>query len=136
MSYMSFKIGLDLHGVIDADPEHFAALSKAVIAMGGEVHIITGSMATEALFAWLKERGIKYTKVFSISSYHAAEGTKMNYDERGPWMDSEIWNRSKAEYCSREGIDLHIDDSDVYGKYFATPYLRWTKKGISREGRG
>lgn len=37
-----FKIGLDLHGVIDALPEFFAFLTDSVIKNGGEIHIITG----------------------------------------------------------------------------------------------
>ena len=36
-----FKIGLDLHGVIDALPEFFAFLTDSVIKNGGEIHIIT-----------------------------------------------------------------------------------------------
>jgi 8-oxo-dGTP diphosphatase len=40
-------------------------------------------------------------------------------------MDNKVWNRAKAEYCKKNGIQLHIDDSDVYGKYFETPYARF-----------
>ena len=39
---MKFKLGLDLHGVIDALPDSFAFLSNAVISFNGEVHILTG----------------------------------------------------------------------------------------------
>lgn len=28
----------------------------------------------------------------------------------------------KAKFCRRHGIDIHIDDSDVYGLSFTTPY--------------
>jgi len=44
-----FKIGLDLHGVIDALPEFFAFLTDSVIKNGGEVHIITGGSWTKEL---------------------------------------------------------------------------------------
>ena len=36
------KLGLDIHGVIDSNPESFAFMSQSVIANNGEVHIITG----------------------------------------------------------------------------------------------
>jgi len=95
------KLGLDLHGVIDADPALFGVLSRTVVGAGGEVHVITGSMATDALFAWLKELGISYTHVFSIASYHVSQGTPMHYDTQGnPWMDADVWNKAKAEYCA------------------------------------
>jgi len=39
-------------------------------------------------------------------------------------MDDDIWNKTKAKYCEVMKLDLHIDDSDVYGKYFKdTVYL-------------
>jgi len=118
------KLGLDLHGVIDRDPIAFSKLSKDVIGSFGEVHVITGSLDTPALHDALDGYGISYTKVFSISSYNLSQGVAVRYDEKGnPWIDSEIWNRAKAEYCHREGIDLHIDDSEIYGQYFTTPYL-------------
>lgn len=55
--------------------------------------------------------------------YHEKLGTKINYDKNGdPWIDPELWDKTKAEYCQREKITLHIDDSPVYGKHFKTPF--------------
>lgn len=42
-----------------------------------------------------------------------------------PWFDGIKWDKAKGEYCKRQDIMLHIDDSEVYGKYFETPYIIW-----------
>lgn len=38
----TLKVGLDIHGVIDAFPPRFKQLAYALIKDGAEVHIITG----------------------------------------------------------------------------------------------
>ena len=43
-------------------------------------------------------------------------------------MNKEIWNRTKAEYCEREGISLMLDDSPVYGSYFTGECLYLLQK--------
>ena len=123
------KIGLDFHGVIDKYPEKFSALTVKMINQGMEVHIITGHEDTSAFRKKLNEMGIFYTHLFSIVSYHKFIGTEMKYDKKGnPWISPEAWDRTKANYCEIEKIDLIIDDSDVYGKYFEsikTIYLKF-----------
>ena len=121
------KIGLDFHGVIDDDPKYFAGLAQRILNDGGEVHILTGSKDTETLREKLAGFGVKYTALFSISTHHQTLGTKVWEDEHGPWMDGEVWDKSKAEYCKEHGINLHFDDSGVYGKHFATDttYVRY-----------
>mgnify|MGYP000751541977 CR=1 FL=1 len=37
-----FKLGLDIHGVVDAMPEFFSFLTDSFVKNGGEVHLITG----------------------------------------------------------------------------------------------
>jgi hypothetical protein len=124
------KLGLDYHGVITANPALFSTITKIMEEWEYEVHIITGSRITE----WLKERlaeyGIYYTHLFSISDYHHDIGTPMSgYEDHQPKIDDEIWDRTKAEYCARQKISLHIDDSEVYGTYFTTPYALFNGKG-------
>lgn len=122
------KLGLDLHGVIDADPVSFARLSRDVIAARGEVHVITGSLDTPKLHEQLKGYGLSYTHIFSIASHYEAL-KKVWYDDCGnPWTEASLWDRAKAEYCAREKIDLHIDDSEFYGQYFTTPYFLYHKE--------
>jgi hypothetical protein len=120
------KIGLDIHGVIDTNPKFFAEFSKAIISSGGEVHVITGPKRS-AVEADLKTWGISYTHFFSIVDSVDEDAVRWE-DKDNPWVDSEIWDRRKARYCKEHGIDLHIDDSDEYGKYFKTPYARFFSK--------
>ena len=122
------KLGLDIHGVIDKYPEAFAAVSKAMVAAGHEVHIITGPYDSPELRADLERFGIVFTHFFSMAGYHQDIGTPIRHDERGrPWLDDELWNKTKGEYCEQVGIDLHIDDSDDYWRHFRTPYVQMKK---------
>jgi hypothetical protein len=126
------KLGLDFHGVIDKHPETFAELSRVLCAYCWEVHIITGQKITEEFLEQLRKYGIQYTHMFSIIDYHEKLGTSIHYNEKGPWIDADLWNRTKAEYCEKNGIILHIDDSDTYGKFFSnTIYLQIQKKNES-----
>jgi len=125
------KLGLDIHGVCDADPQTYANMADSIIKMGGEVHIISGQKDTPELREKIKNLKIPYTHFFSITTYHESIGTPIRYDEKNhPWMDAEMWDRTKADYCEREGIDMHIDDSPVYGKYFkkSTTYVLVSKQ--------
>ena len=117
------KIGLDFHGVITENPVFFSRLSKILCRSGNEVHIITGSMVTSDLLNKLKEYDIEYTHLFSITDYHIKIGTALvGYESNRPVIDDLAWDRTKANYCREKGIDLHIDDSPEYGRYFTTPF--------------
>lgn len=131
----TIRIGLDLHGVISANPKFFSHMSKAMILAGAEVHIITGSHSVEIL-GELKKYDIKYTHLFSIADHHRSIGTKMWYDANNtPWIDKGMWEMTKAEYCEKEGIDMHFDDSLIYGEYFKTPYAQISIKGYKHRVR-
>ena len=121
---MSKAIGLDYHGVITANPNLFSVLTKILRSLNYEVHIITGSRITEQLKEQLSSYGISYTHLFSISDYHHQHGTAMTgYDDHQPKIASEIWDKAKALYCRDHEINFHIDDSEVYGQHFTTPYM-------------
>jgi len=120
-----FKLGLDIHGCVDVVPEVFSKLSKIIIDSGNEVIIITGKHIKDGVIEELEECGICYTNIFSIADFHKERGTEIKYDAKGtPWIGEDLWNKTKAEYCKENGIDLHIDDSDVYHNFFTTPYAR------------
>jgi len=124
------KIGLDFHGVINYMPEFFAFFTKAIIEAGGEIHIITGGLFPEEMDL-LKKHDIKYTKIFSIREYHREIGTPTfeNHPVHGfPMVSDEEWDKTKGEYCAREGIDFHIDDTIQYEKNFKTPFCMFHKK--------
>lgn len=126
------KIGIDVHGVITKHPKIFSNFCKLLLDKGHEIHIITGQELGPRLINFLDTHKIKYTNLFSITSYHKEIGTLVVYkggDVGQPLIDEELWNKTKADYCKGKEIDIHIDDSWVYGKYFdgKTIYLRYTK---------
>jgi hypothetical protein len=123
------KLGLDIHGVIDSNPESFAFMSQSIISNNGEVHIITGGSWTAELEDQLKDYGIKWTSHFSVYDYLVDSGIDSIGTIRFPdgtiqkKFDYELWDTIKAGYCRSNEIDLHIDDTEVYSKYFTTPFL-------------
>jgi hypothetical protein len=128
------KLGLDIHGVIDANPETFAFLSKSIIDAGGEVHIITGGSWGEVLKKEVEDAGIKYTHLFSVYDYLKStdavpigliqfpDGVIQDKYERN------LWDSIKGKYSSEQGLDLHIDDTSDYGAFFTTPFLLYDGK--------
>lgn len=118
------KIGLDIHGTIDAFPKEFSKLSNELINIGWQVHIITGRIWQPDIVSSLEKMNIKWTHQFSISDYLLSQNEKVIWKkDDNPIFDEEKWNKTKAEYCKKEEITIHIDDSKVYGKYFETPYF-------------
>ena len=123
------KLGLDIHGVIDSNPKSFAFMSQSVISNNGEVHIITGGSWTSELEEQLKGYGIKWTSHFSVYDYLVDSGIDSIGTIQFPdgtiqkKFDYHLWDTIKAGYCRSNNIDLHIDDTEVYSKYFTTPFL-------------
>jgi hypothetical protein len=60
----TFKLGLDWHGVLDAMIPEMAWLTRAIVAAGGEVHIMTGMVWTPECDEQLKSWGVHYTHTF------------------------------------------------------------------------
>lgn len=117
------KLGLDIHGVITANPNFFARLSSLAVLRGFEVHIITGSMLTASKLEELRRCDVEWTHLFSISDYHKKLGTDMTFtDPENPWIEHRLWDKTKAKYCADHGISFHIDDTQRYGEYFETPF--------------
>lgn len=125
----SFKIGIDFHGVIDAMPEFFSFFTDAILKSGGEIHILTGGLTSKDKQT-LQDFNIKYTHLFSITDYHTKIGTPTtkNHPKYGfPMISDYEWDKTKADYCRRESIDFHIDDTLAYNEFFSTPFCRlWT----------
>lgn len=115
------KIGIDFHGVINTDPNFFQRLICSFLARALEVHIISGG-PEEYIKNYLCEHKIPYSQIWCIYDYYDHKGRITVYDDGSFYMDDELWNKAKADYCRQNNICLHIDDSTVYGKYFTTPY--------------
>jgi hypothetical protein len=122
------KIGVDIHGVAEDCAGFFREFTKTMVDAGHEVHILSGP-PLDIIRSEVQALGLSYTHLFSISEHHKEAGTAMVWDAKGhPFMDDYVWDKTKADYCLREGIHLHLDDSDAYGYFFKTPYARFYSK--------
>ena len=130
-----YKIGLDIHGVIDKYPGEFSFITKELKDLGYEIHILTGHLPDDEIKQELKKYNIVYDKLFSILGHHRKLNSKMWQDDRGWWIDDLLWNKTKGEYCLEQGINFHLDDSPVYGNYFSTPYGQLVYTNIFYEGK-
>lgn len=133
------KLGLDIHGVIDNKPEFFSKLAKDLMAMGWEVHIITGgSLKNGKLLSELTKLDIQYTHVFSVYDHLIGCGAKTNEElgiaSKWPFPD-ETWNEVKSIYCRENEIDMHIDDMQEYLGYFTTPYMYYKDEERNHYGQ-
>jgi len=135
-STSNFKLGIDVHGVIDAMPEFFAFLTDSFIKNGGEVHIITGGSWTDELKSEIDSYGVKYTHTFSVYDY--LNGGDFEVIGRIQFPDGMIqnkfgnddWDHIKGDYCKEHNISLHIDDTMAYNEFFGTPFARlWSHSG-------
>lgn len=123
------KIGLDIHGVIDADPDFFVNLASRY----SEVHIITGGRESKELIDELLSfnNGKKFwTHFFSVYDHLEKTRAKTNKElgiaSRYPFPDT-TWNKVKGIYCKENQIDLHYDDMKEYIKHFSTPVCLYRK---------
>ena len=121
------KIGLDFHGVINSHPSYFKDFTEAAISRGHKIYIITGGPA-QKIACFLSGWGQCYHEIFAILDYYSAQG-KVNFLPDGSFhIDDKLWNTAKAKFCQKYGIDIHIDDSEIYGRSFSTPYCRFDEK--------
>jgi hypothetical protein len=128
----TLKFGFDIHGVIDTNPEFFVSFADLLVTNGHEVHVISGPPKS-AILAELLKLDMSFTHIFSITDHCIASGINVKYDDKGnPWVEPYSWDKAKGEYCQREGIHLHLDDSDSYGYFFKTPFSRYYSKDTSR----
>ena len=119
------KIGIDIHGVLDSN-KFFSTMAKLMVSEGHGVHIITGT-STELALKDLSDiyvfEGIHYTHLYSITDDLISRGIPNEWkDGNNPLFPYEEWDKAKAEYCTKYGIDIHFDDTVRYGEKFTTPF--------------
>ncbi len=119
------KIGIDYHGVTNANPIFFAEFTKEAKKKNIEIIIISGGAKVD-VEAYLKRYGIVYTDIFSLLDYFKEKRMVTFYEDGSFFVPNEIWNRAKANYCYQNNIDVHIDDSMLYGSYFQTPFCLYS----------
>lgn len=127
------KIGIDIHNCISRYPILFKNLTDRWVAMGHRIHIVTGQEWATAE-SEVKNAGIAYDEYFSIVDNHQRLGTEMweKSEHTGYWMEDEIWNQSKGNYAKAWKLDIHFDDSKIYGQYFpdSCTYIQVPKYGF------
>ena len=118
------KVSIDFHGVINSNPEFFSKLTGLMKAKGVAVYIVSGG-PRKFIERYLQRHEIPYDYIWCIfDHFNAREKIELSAD--GSFhIDDNLWNAAKGRFCEREEIDLHIDDSIVYGRHFATPYVRF-----------
>jgi len=127
------KLGFDFHGVINADPEAYKVLFDELLALGVEIHIVTGAKFGD-LKDYLEKYKIRYTRFYSITDQLLELQVPYLTDSNGrPGFSEEVWNISKAIYCARQGIYEMYDDSEIYGKYFKTRYFQVIGNNLREE---
>jgi len=125
------KFGVDIHGCLDTITDTLKEIMCSLVNRNNEVHLITGIP-----FKHIKNKldrlgikiGVHYTHFFSIEEYLISKESKViRKDKKGRNIyDENEWNVCKANYCYLNNIDLMIDDSSIYKKYFVTPYAKLT----------
>ncbi len=132
MTNSDYKIGIDFHGVITVSPSFFRDFSRLVFEKGGEVYIISGGPYT-VVKKFLASWKIPYNEIFSLIDYFADRG-EITYFANGNFkVPDELWNKAKAEYCQRKGINIQIDDTPTYGTSFSGPFCLYDAQ--SRTGK-
>ncbi len=121
MTSHKLKIGLDYHGVIDCKLSYFADFCALARHRGHLIYIITGGPMFKVR-QLLTKQGIEYDFIFAISDYCQALG-EIEQDLSGDLVVPEhCWNKAKADFCRRNHINFHIDDSKEYLRWFSTPF--------------
>jgi len=127
------KMGIDIRQMGAVKESFFSELSRLLVKSGHEVHLLIEEEFTPALEKYLRDDlRLSWTHLFSVPTYQKARGVNITYIQGFPYMDEEIWNRTKAEYCREQNLDLHIDHSDVYARHFTTAYARFYERRIPR----
>ena len=121
------KIGLDYHGVIDKNTDYFVRFCSAAKTRNHLVYIITGGPKLKVEEA-LKQQNIQYDFVFAISDYYQALGKLEMKSDGTIDIPEYLWNMAKADFCRRNNINFHIDDSITYLHWFSTPFCFYDAK--------
>jgi hypothetical protein len=121
-------ISIDLHGVITKNPDFYCQLVVSMIKNGNKVYLLTGSTIYNAKCE-LEKLGLRcniFTGILSIPQFLEDTGVPVIYENGNPIADVLDWDTAKSKICNIYEIDIHIDDSDVYGQYFTskTQYIR------------
>jgi len=114
------KIGIDIHGTIDWDPQFWRQAIPLLVTLGHQIYIVSGP-EEEQIKARLKELELGYIGDFYLESVadYLKDERKVPYwyDKNHEfWTDEDSWFRAKAQICEDRGIDVLIDNQYEYFK--------------------
>lgn len=121
------KIGIDYHGVINSNPDFFQKFNASALKNKHDIIILSGSTVKD-VEAYLNAHHIAFSGVYSLLDDFKSRGLVQFYEDGSFFVNNEIWNKAKAKYCFDHHVDVHIDDSTVYGAYFQTPFCLYASK--------
>ncbi len=122
-------IGVDLHGVIDDDPNWFRSFIGMLTIESGKyrepmstVCIISGPPKEDIAEELKKHKfihGLDFDEIYSVVDHLKEKGVEMWQDDRGRWWaNDEDWWRAKAEICEKYIVDIMIDDKKEWAPHF------------------
>jgi len=112
-------VGIDLHGVLDHDPEQFRAFIDALKQNDGGYYILTGMERFEAEKELRRLGFTDYIGLYSVTSYLKNRGYSYVLDKHGrPSFDPKKWDGCKAVLAKILNLDAVIDDTMAYSEYF------------------
>jgi len=117
-----YKIGFDLHGVIDTYPEMIYSMMVLIQRTGNQFCIVSGP---RTVIIQRELANINFTfpvvhvDIYSVVDFLQNSGVKTWKDEKGDvWADEQNWWDAKAKISKKENIDYMIDDSEKYRSAF------------------
>lgn len=116
------KVGIDLHGVIDDNPEFFDIILSRMSLNDAEVHIVSGPPKADIIAELVKlgfKKGVHYKDAHSVVDFLKESGIKMWQDNRGRWWtNDDDWWDSKAKMCDKLSLKWMLDDKERYKPAF------------------
>jgi hypothetical protein len=113
---MTIRIGLDIDGVITADPNRFADLSKRLIELTADVRIVTSRSAQSRKDTEqeLEKYGVNYSELYLLPAISQAQSlcphTRLN------WFEKYLWQ--KVDYALTWNLTHFVDDDAAVEKLF------------------
>ena len=95
---------------------------------GFEIYIISGGHAQD-IQTYLNEFSIPYSSIWSIVDFYDHQGKVTYFSDGSFHIETNLWNKAKADFCLKNKISMHIDDSSLYGQYFTTPFCLYNDRG-------
>ena len=119
------KFGIDYHGVITSNPTFFKKFNALLLQNHHIVTVLSGGHFKDVQ-SYLTQYNIPFSNIFSLLDMFQKRNMVTFYPDGSFFVADNLWNSAKAKYCLEQHIDIHIDDSILYGTYFQTPFCLYT----------